>query len=103
MDAAYNEMTVELLDILLGFAIGVNRQRAANFQQSPLGRIEISPEEQWIIELRAALVAELPRFWRLAASTDEDVAKFAGRIVRELCEGQADQTMTPVPFNSPLF
>jgi hypothetical protein len=86
LDTADRDMTVELLDILLGFAIGVNRQRAVDFQRS-LGRTEVAPEEQWVANLRAALLAELPRFHRLAASPDEDVADFAERIVAELGAG----------------
>ena len=86
LDAADRDMTVELLDILLGFAIGVNRQRAADFQRS-LGRTEVAPEERWVAELRAALLAELPRFRRLAAAADEDVADFAEGIVAELGTG----------------
>jgi hypothetical protein len=83
LDAADRDVTVDLLDILLGFCIGVNRQRAVDFQRS-LGHTAVAPEESWVTELRAALVAELPRFRRLAASPDEDVADFAERIVAEL-------------------
>jgi hypothetical protein len=85
LDTADRDMIVELLDILLGFAIGSNRQRAVDFQQA-LGRIEIAPEEQWVADLRAALLKEQPRFRRLGASHDEDVADFAARIMAELGE-----------------
>jgi hypothetical protein len=83
LDTADRDLTVELLDILLGFAIGVNRQRAVDFQRS-LGRTEVTSEEEWVAVLRAALTAELPRFRRLAASPNQDIADFAGRIVAEL-------------------
>src|SRR5262249_41232520 len=83
MDSADRDMTVELLDILLGFAIGTNRRRAVEFQRS-LGRTEIEPEQPWVGELRAALVAELVRFQRLAASHDEEISDFAQRILAEL-------------------
>ena len=53
LEEAHRDMTVELLDILLGFTIGVNRQRAVDFQRS-LGR-EAPPEEQWVVDLRAGL------------------------------------------------
>src|SRR5205823_2156421 len=56
LDGADRDMTVELLDIMLGFALGVNRERVVGFQRS-LGR-EAPPEEQWVADLRAALLAE---------------------------------------------
>jgi hypothetical protein len=87
LDSADREMAVELLDIVLGFAIGVNRRRFLEFQRSR-GRTELVPEEQWIADLRAALVGELPRFEGLATSSDEEIAGFAGRIVVELREGR---------------
>ncbi len=83
LDAADRDLTVELLDILLGFAIGVNRQRALDFQWS-LGHTESRPEEQWVADLRAALLVEMSRFRQLAASCNEEVAGFAGQILREL-------------------
>jgi hypothetical protein len=72
----------------LGFALGVNRRRSLEFQRSR-GRTESVSEEQWIADLRAVLVGELPRFEGLVASSDEEIADFAGRIVAELREGQA--------------
>ena len=49
LDMAGRDMSVELLDIMLGLALGVNRRRLAEFQRSR-GRIEIPPEERWIAE-----------------------------------------------------
>lgn len=86
LDSADRDMAVELLDILLGVAIGVNRRRSAESQGS-LGRTEIAPEERWITELRAALVSEHPNFAALAGTPDEEVADFASRIVAELRAG----------------
>ncbi len=86
LGTADRDMTVELLDILLGFAIGVNRQRALDFQRS-LGRTELVHDEPWVAELRAALLAELPTFRGLATSPEEDVADFAEQIVAELSAG----------------
>jgi hypothetical protein len=83
LDSADRRLAVELLDILLGFALGTNRRRAIAFQRS-LGREAIPPEETWVRDLRAALLAELPRFRQLAAADDEEVAGFAERIVAEL-------------------
>jgi hypothetical protein len=85
LDAADRDMTVELLDILLGFAIGVNRRRAVDFRRG-FGR-EAPPEERWVADLRAGLLAELPRFRRLAASPDAEVAGFARRVLAELDAG----------------
>jgi len=82
LDRADRDMTVELLDILLGFALGVNWQRVVEFQRA-LGR-EAPLEERWSADLRAGLLAEVPRFRRLAASPDEDVADFARRTLSEL-------------------
>jgi hypothetical protein len=87
LDSADRELAVELLDILLGFAIGVNRRRFLEFQRSR-GRTAPVPEEQWVADLRAALVGELPRFEGLAGSSDEEVADFAGQIVAELRQGR---------------
>jgi hypothetical protein len=83
LDSANRRLSVELLDILLGFAIGTNRQRAVAFQRS-LGRKVIQPEEHWVSDLRSALVAELPRFRQLAVGKDEEVADFAEQIIAEL-------------------
>ena len=82
LDRADRDMTVELLDILLGFALGVNRQRAVDFQRS-LGR-DAPTDEHWVADLRAGLLAEVPRYLRLATSSDEEVADFAGRTLSEL-------------------
>jgi hypothetical protein len=89
LDQADRDMTVELLDILLGFALGVNQQRYMDYQRS-LAR-ETLPEDRWVTDLRAALLAEVPRFRRLAASTDEDVADFAGRTLVELGAAPEDE------------
>lgn len=85
LDAADRDMTVELLDILLGFAVGVNQRRFLEFQRSR-DCTESVPEEQWITDLRTALVVQVPRFERLATSSDIEIADFAGRILAELCE-----------------
>jgi len=85
IEAADRNIAVELLDILLGFAIGVNRRRAVDLQRS-LGR-EALPEEQWVVDLRAGLLAEVPRFRRLADSRDTEVSDFAGRVLAELGGG----------------
>lgn len=82
LDGADRDLTVELLDILLGFALGVNWQRVVEFQRS-FGR-ETPTEERWSAELRAGLLAEVPRLRRLADSPDEEIADFAHRTLSEL-------------------
>lgn len=83
LNTADRELTVELLDILLGFAIGSNRQRTIEFQRSS-GQVDIEPEAQWLADLRHALLAEMPRFEQLASAMDEEIAGFAKLIIEEL-------------------
>ena len=83
LDTASEQMTIELLDILLGFAIGVNRQKVLDYQLS-LGRKDIVPEEQWVTDLRIALNNQLPRFKSLAFSSNDEIADLASDIVAEL-------------------
>jgi hypothetical protein len=85
LDTADDVMAVELLDIVLGFAKGVNRKRREKFQQW-LGRKEVEEEPSWLAELRALLSAERPRFERLAASENDDIGGFADDILAELNE-----------------
>jgi len=82
LDHADRDIAVELLDILLGFALGVNADRFERFQRS-MGRA-VPPEEQWVTELRAALLAQVSRFQSLAALRDDDLSGFAAGILDEL-------------------
>ncbi len=91
LDLADQELTLELLDILLGFTIGTNRQRALLWQRS-LGRTEMEPEQGWVTVLRAVLMAELPRFEGLRSSQSDEVAALAQQIVRELVLPRAGET-----------
>ena len=81
LDTADRDLTVELLDILLGFAIGVKQQDAVEHQRSLDQAIF---DERWVAELRALMLAELPRLQRLATSSDDEVADFAKWIIAEL-------------------
>jgi len=83
LDSASRGLTVAILDIVLGFALGVNWQRVVEFQRSR-GHTEIQPERAWVTDLRAALLAQLPRFEKLASAPDEEIKDFAQRIVSEL-------------------
>jgi hypothetical protein len=82
LDQADPQISIELLDILQGLALGVNRRRLEHYQRS-IGR-EPPREESWRTELRAALLAEVPRFQKLVASADEDLAGYATTILEEL-------------------
>jgi hypothetical protein len=83
LDSADRELTVEILDILLGFAVGTNPRRAVEFQRSH-GRKEFESEQSWVSDLRANLLAESSRFQQLASTQDEDIADFAQLILEEL-------------------
>ena len=83
MDWANDLLVVEILDILLGFAICTNPIRIAEFYAHPLVKKPV-PNLPWIANLREALRAELPRFRALECARDEDVASFAKQILTEL-------------------
>jgi hypothetical protein len=83
LDTANRDLTVELLDILLGFAIGVSRKRTVEFHRA-VGRGDPAADPTWVLNLRSALNRQLPRFASLATSPDAEVANFAACIVREL-------------------
>jgi hypothetical protein len=68
LDIADDELTVELLDILVGFAIGARSAGAPG----------------WLVELRGILRDQLPRWQRLRYSTHEDAAAFATVLVESL-------------------
>lgn len=68
-----DELKVELLDILLGFAACTGR----------------SAEADWERQLREKLKADLPVFAALTASDNEDIAYFSERIVEELTQKEA--------------
>jgi hypothetical protein len=86
LDGADQELTVEILDILLGFALGTNRQRSVAFQKA-CGRDVPLPEPEWVAGLRLRLLAQAPRWRKLAEDANEDIADFARRILEELSAG----------------
>ena len=92
-------LTVEILDILLGFAIGVNRDRAIEYRAG-MGHHEPYVESDWVAELRSLLLAELPRFRQLSSHNNEEIADFAADILEELRQGSKkimpfDRVATP--------
>jgi hypothetical protein len=98
LDGADSDLTVGLLKIMLGYATGVNQERiVASWRK--LGRAA-PPELPWVAALRAALLAELPRFRQLAASSDKEVARRARWVVSELGAGshaEPGARLTPPP------
>jgi len=83
MDRANDVLVVEILDILLGFAICTNPIWIAKLcDRAPC--VKKSLEEAWIANLREALQAELPRFRALESSQHEDIASVATNILAEL-------------------
>ena len=76
LDRATPQLTVEILDILLGFA----RCTAPEALTEAARR---SPPA-WLAELRAGVAAERARLERLASSPHADVAEFAQAVLEEL-------------------
>lgn len=74
LDSANDELAVEILDILTGFAIC-----------STLGPNRCSTN-QWEQTLRSRLRDELPRFIAFSNHANEEIAGFAERIVENLTQ-----------------
>ena len=72
LDGAGEQLKVEILDILTGFA--------------ECARPEDDPSE-WVQQLRAELTNEKPRFESLAKDHNEEIAAFAERILSTLFRG----------------
>ncbi len=90
LGAADDELTSEILDILLGFAKGTNRQRIMAYQKA-FPRLKGLPEQQWVADLRAALISELPRLRQLTVSRDAETVRYALDILSELAADQASE------------
>jgi hypothetical protein len=71
LDSAGEQLTVEILDILLGFVRCTN----PGFERIP---------PPWIGQLRGQVAAERPRLEGLVTHPNADVAKFARWILNEL-------------------
>lgn len=71
MDQAGEQLTIEILDILCGFA----------YCTSPRSK---DSSLEWKISLRAGVAAERPRFERLAAHPNDEIAHLANKILRNL-------------------
>lgn len=86
MEAGDDALIHEILDIILGFAKGVNRKRHVDFQKS-LGRQPLLDPE-WLIALRRLLANEEDRFKALGAHANADIAESATAILQELSAGK---------------
>lgn len=82
MEIADDQLVVEILDIVLGLAKGVNRREYESFQRSE-GR-EPRPDPEWIIELRGLLLKEDDRFNALSTHSNSEIGEFASAVLQEL-------------------
>jgi len=82
MQTSEDSLVYEILDIILGFAKGVNRKRIVDFLRA-LGH-EPRPDPEWVIALRVLLVNEANRFRMLAAHSNPGIAESANSILQEL-------------------
>ena len=73
LDSANEQLTVEILDILAGFA-----------KCSALGLGDVPSPHQWVQHLRDKLLEQLPLFKELTQHTNEEIAGFAERIVEDI-------------------
>jgi hypothetical protein len=71
LDRAGEQLTVEILDIFLGFASCTN----PGFETAP---------PPWMAELRSLMAVERPRLGRLAAHPNSEIADFAKAVLQEL-------------------
>jgi hypothetical protein len=85
LECADDALVDEILDMILGFAKGVNRKRYLDFQKC-VGR-DPMPDPKWVIKLRALLVNEADRFRALGAHPNADIAESANAILQELSAG----------------
>lgn len=72
LDHADEQLTIEILDILLGFAV-CTRPGRENTGTEPIA--------DWVQELRAGVIAERPRLQQLAKHPNPDLADFAQAIM----------------------
>ena len=83
LDVASEELSVEILDILLGFALGSNRQRSIDFQKA-CGHSAPLSEPEWIAKTRSLLIEQRERFEKLKAHKNPDIKYFSVRILEEI-------------------
>lgn len=86
MQVSDESLVYEILDIILGFAKGVNRKRHGDFQKS-LGRAP-QPDPEWVIALRAILLDEAQRFRAIHSHSNPEIAELADSILQELSAGE---------------
>jgi hypothetical protein len=81
-ETAAEQLKVEILDILMGFALGSNPSRLEQYAQT-LGQGR-EPQEPWIAQVRSLLVAQAPRFISLRNDANPEIADFARSVLEEL-------------------
>ena len=91
MQAGDESLVYEILDIILGFAKGVSRNRYVDFQKA-LGR-EPQPDPEWVIALRMLLLNEAERFRALGTHSNSYIAESANSIVQELSAEEWPRTI----------
>jgi hypothetical protein len=82
LPSASERLTVEILDILVGFAITTNRVRMYRFA-SAVGKRRV-PQPEWVEELRRALQMALPRIAVYVTHENPTIAEAAKMFVDEM-------------------
>lgn len=77
-----HKVTVEILDMLVGFAITTDPVRMRQFA-SAVGKRRMPPPG-WVQELRRALQAALPRIAEYATHENPSISEFARMFVEEM-------------------
>ncbi|MEO0588075.1 MAG: hypothetical protein AAF078_10590, partial [Planctomycetota bacterium] len=90
LDTADEVLEVEILDILLGFAIGVSRVRTRSYQLRFLGRTSVTAEPGWLTQLRTELNEQRSRLETYLCRDSSTLAEFARDILAELDEQPTD-------------
>jgi hypothetical protein len=78
LDRAGEQLTIEILDILMGFTVCTSPRAPCTgpgFDRSHLG---------WVAQLRAGVAAERPRLEQLAAHSNAEIAHLARKVLNEL-------------------
>ena len=83
LDIASEALSVEILDLLLGFALVSNLQRSIDFQKS-CGHSVPLPDQEWVAKTRSLLIEQKDRFNRLKDQNNPDIKDLSVRIFEEI-------------------
>jgi len=89
--AAGDQLKIEILDILLGFAITTDPIRLEHWAKNSGHDVD---RPAWIAELRSALIEQLQVIAPLQAHSNSEVADFARAIIGDL-RGENSQSVQP--------